>query len=120
MNGTAPVFDKPMWSLLPDPVGKRKYANVSNSLEIASGSGSPYFVHLAVPADMFTFMRQVLQLGAEEPVTLAIDVVDDGRAVFSMLVRRSTGDWSIYDLWAWPSIRGVPGWMLDRKYRRDA
>lgn len=109
------VFDRPQWNLLPDPIGVRDYANVSNRMEVALCSGT-HHVAVAVPTGLFTLMRDVFKVDTGTPVTLSIEEVDgsrgDPRFVFSMLA----GDDNLYDLWDY-SEGSLPRWLLDGSYR---
>lgn len=106
------VFDRPQWKLLPDPMGVRKYANVSNLLEIAAGSRVTK-VALAVPTDLFTLMHKVLRVPPEAECSLSLDL-QDGWYVFSLLV--DGAEPKLYDLWAMTQ-KQLPTWMGDPAYR---
>jgi hypothetical protein len=115
MQYPATVFDKPQWTLLPDPQGARMYGNVSNALEVQLPRRTSFFVHLAVPTELFTFMREIAKVPPQAACSLSIDVNDDGMGLFCLLVEHG-GDWKLYDLWAW--TRGsLPGWIMDREFR---
>lgn len=106
------VFDRPQWKLLPDPKGPRVYGNVSNELEIAR-RGRTHKVALAVPAELFTVMREVLRVDTASSVTLSLDLLD-GWFVFSALESGAAED-TLHDLWAIPES-SLPGWMLDSAF----
>lgn len=104
------LFDSP-FPLLPDSAGARFYANVDNRLEVATARDA-WTIPVAVPTELFTFMREVAKVPPEETVTLGLDETEDGEHyVFSMLA----GD-NLYDLWHW-SRRSIPGWLLSRDHR---
>ena len=104
------VFDKPQAALLPDPAGARDYANISNIVDFADG-GRTWAVCVAVPTELFTFMKEVAKIPPEDAVTLSIDRVDPDWYVFSLL----RGE-DLYDLWHYSNM-SLPAWLLDREYR---
>ena len=111
-NHPATVFDRAQWKLLPDPKGPREYANVSNVLEIVSGR-AVIRVAVAVPTELFTFLREVAKSDPAHPVRLALDLVGPWY-VFSVFIAGE--DDKLIDLWAY-AARGLPEWMLMREYQ---
>lgn len=107
------VFDRPQWNLLPDPRGARRYGVVDNRVEVVQGRAS-YAVYLAVPTELFTFLREVAQVTPDSSVTLSLDLVD-GFWIFSAMVDGASGD-SLFDLWAY-THKQLPVWIPDRQYR---
>lgn len=103
------VFDKPQADLVPDRQGRRWYGNVDNLMQI-NAQGRKFDVFVAVPTMLFPLMKEALQIPPEEPVTLAIDQIDE-YYVFSLL-----GGDRLFDLWHY-SQKGIPGWILHRDYR---
>lgn len=108
---TATVFDRPQWTLLPDPKGPRVYGNVSNVLEIVRGRSSVR-VAIAVPSEIFTLMREVLKVPPSAACSLSLDQVDN-HFVFSLLAE--VEPLALYDLWTYSS-KSLPDWMLDRSF----
>lgn len=106
------VYDAPQYKFLPDPHGRRFYANVDNRLDVTMGSRE-YSVAVAVPTELFTYLREVAKVGRRSTVLLAIDQVGEGgeHFVYSMLC----GD-KLHDLWVY-SKASLPQWMLDPKYQ---
>lgn len=102
------VFDSP-FPLQPDERGARFYGNVDNRLEVTDGDRH-WHVAVAVPTELFTYMREVMKVPPEETVTLALDR-DEDHYVFSALA----GD-TLHDLWSY-SRASVPGWLLAPAYR---
>lgn len=100
------IFDSPPCNLQPDVSGPRWYANVDNRLEVNIG-GRPYTIAIAVPTELFTFLKEVAKVSPEEDVTLSLDKID-GRYVFAALA----GD-SLHDLWYY-SDASLPRWIRDR------
>jgi hypothetical protein len=86
------TYDAPQVDLLPD-VGERRYGNVDNLVEVAFHLCDPFFVPIAIPTWLFSFMREVANVPRDAEVSLALDQVGE-RFVFSMLA----GD-QLYDLW---------------------
>lgn len=107
MQPIATVFDKPQAVLLPDPFGPRFYANIDNRLDVAVGRG--HVVAVAVPTELFTFLKEVAKVSPEVIVNLGLDRQGD-RYVFSMLA----GD-SLFDLWSY-SRKSLPAWILSRTH----
>ena len=103
------IFDQPQAQLLPDSLGARYYANVSNALEVAIGS-RVYAVPLAIPSELFTLFREVCKFNKDVEITLALDLIDE-RYIFS-----ATQGASIFDLWSY-SERSLPGWITNSAYR---
>lgn len=115
MNYPVTVFDRPQWTLLPDPQGQRKYGNVSNAMEVQLPGRASFRVCVAVPTELFTFMREVADVQPHAECSLAIDVNEEGQGLFCLLVEYG-GEGKLYDLWAW--TRGaIPGWIMDREFR---
>jgi hypothetical protein len=107
MQQPVTVFDKPQAALLPDPIGPRFYANIDNRLDVGVGRG--HVVAVAVPTELFTFLKEVANVPSELPVSLGI-TKDGDRYVFFMIA----GD-SLFDLWSY-SRKSLPAWLLDRSY----
>lgn len=107
------VFDSPQFKLLPDPLGARKYANVSNLMEVSLEDGSLYHCPTAVPTGLFTLMKDVFKVPPEEQVNLSIDQ-SGARFVFSMMVEERT----LYDLWTY-TMTTIPKWILDDAFAVD-
>lgn len=108
---TATVFDRPQWTLLPDPKGPRSYANVNNVLEIVRGRSSVR-VAVVVPTELFTLMREVFKVPPTSACSLSLDQVGT-HFVFSLLADGEQP--SLYDLWTY-SAKSLPEWMLDRSF----
>lgn len=101
------VFDKPQAVLLPDPFGPRLYANIDNRLDVNVGRG--HAVAVAVPTELFTFLKEVAHVPPEIPVNLGI-TSEGERYVFFMIA----GD-SLFDLWSY-SRKSLPAWLTDRSF----
>lgn len=108
---TETVFQRPPYSLLPDPKGVRMYANVSNRMEIARGDRA-HHVAVAVPTGLFSFLREVVKAPIDEVFYLAMDEVGD--RYFLSLVSESED--RIYDLCSY-SKGSVPAWIFASEYR---
>ncbi len=100
------AFEAPQWAILPDPRGAQRYANVDNLMEMNIG-GAVYHLAIAVPSELFTFLREVVRADRYDTVTLAIDKIGE-RYAFSILVADQ-----LFDLWTY-SDRSLPAWMRDR------
>lgn len=109
----ATIFESPKWNLVPDPKGARTYGIVTNALEVA-GSTRSYQVALAVPTELFTFLRDVAKATPEDKAALSLDFCGQWR-LFSVYVYGPRGD-KLFDLWAYTESQ-LPAWILDRQYR---
>lgn len=103
------VFDTPQAPLTPDTAGERNYGNISNRMEVTE-RGRTYYVLVAVPTCLFTFMAQVAGIKPSQEVTLSLEKLGD-YFVFSLMT-----DTSLYDLWSYPGD-SIPGWLTNRNYR---
>lgn len=107
------MFDKPFSPLLPDPEGARMYGNVSNRLEV-NAFGRSRLMPVAVPTELFTYMREVAKVPVETEVSLVIDEDDSDPDntwyVFSLVVGAE-----FHDLWAY-SQASLPKWLMNPAY----
>lgn len=111
MTRPATVYDTPQYQLLPDAQGARFYANVDNRLEVTM-RGKSFMVAVAVPTELFTYMREVARVGPRSSVLLAIDQVGAEGDFF--LYSMMCGD-KLHDLWVYTAA-GFPAWMRDPAY----
>lgn len=110
---TPTIFDSPQANLQPDTLGRRLYANVDNAVDCDIG-GTPFFVFIAVPTELFTILREVGKLDPNEDVTLALDREDE-RIIFSAFSESSE---TLLDLWYY-SDASLPGWIRRREFQHQ-
>lgn len=111
---TRTVFDRPQFPLRNDRKGIRRYANVSNLLEVATADMRAHYVAVEVPTRLFTLMRQVFNVPVDTPAFLAIDEVNDKRWRYVLSLR--VGSDELIDLWGY-TASDFPKWVLRREYR---
>lgn len=101
------AFDNPQWKIVPDIVGVRPYANVSNRLSVSYEAHS-LEIPIAVPSELFTFMHEVLQVSQLDSVVLYLDF-DDGFWLFGLMLASSD---EMIDLWRY-SEKNPPDCIID-------
>lgn len=102
------TFDSPPWRMVRDD-HQRMYANVDNGMLCIDANGNiTRTVPIVVPSELFTFMREVLNVETHEEVSLYLATDGDNceYRVFGMTWGEE--DSKVADLWAY---KGQPDFL---------